>query len=218
MKKAKRDKINLVFSSFLVIGYIICAYFFVSLATQVGGVGGNIIMVLIPVLFGLLLFYATRVGEGRQIKRFSLAVLLLVVVPSLYILLAALIPGLPFPSFIALTTESGSLSLIVLLACVALGYGIPYTFFSGYELRDESEELEEEIEEKEQMLEGGLAEELAETEAREAAEEAAEETAEAIEEAAEDAEESAEETAEAVEETAEEAVEEVVETEKEDKE
>ena len=166
MKKTKRDKINLVFSSFLVLGYIICAYFFSSLAKQVGGVWGNVIQALIMIVFGLLLFYATRVGEGEQVKRFSLAVLLLVVAPSLYIVLAGLF-GLPFPSFISMSSESGAAGIIFTLACVALGYGIPYTFVSGYELRQEGDEEPEEEEEAEEetVLAGGLAEELAETEA-----------------------------------------------------
>ena len=77
------------------------------------------------------------------------------------------------------------------LACVALGYGIPYTFVSGYELKVEDEEAAE-VEEIPTVavkpIEGGLAEELAETE-----EEAVEEATEAVEEAAENIEESTEE-------------------------
>ena len=173
MKKTNRNKVNIIFSSFLVIGYIICTYFFSTLASQVGGAWGSVIQALILVVFGLLLFYATRVGEGRQVKRFSLAVLLLVVVPSLYIILAALIPGMPLHDMLApsasLMGDLGSPKIIFSLACVALGYGIPYTFFSGYEIKEE-EDIEEEIEKTEQMLEGGLAEELAKTEAEDKAE------------------------------------------------
>ena len=48
------------------------------------------------VVFGLLLFYATRRRRGKQIRRFSLSVLLLIVFPGLYMVLAAFAPGLPF--------------------------------------------------------------------------------------------------------------------------
>lgn len=187
MKNTKRNKINLIFSSFLVIGYIICTYFFSMMAEQVSGTLGTLIQVLIMVVFGLLLFYATRVGEGRQVKRFSLAVLLVVVVPSCYIILAGLIDGLPFHDAIASTALIGSMPAILTLACIALGYGIPYTFVSGYEIAEESaEEIEEEIAViEEQMLEGGLAEELAETQAQEA-EETVEEAVQAAEEITEE--------------------------------
>ena len=170
MKKAnsKGNKINIIFSSFLVIGYIVCTYFFSSLASQVSGVLGGVIQALMLIVFGLLLFYATRVGEGKQVRRFSLAVLLLIVIPSLYIILAGLIEGFPMHDLISpvnAVTMMGGLSapsIIFSMACVALGYGIPYTFFSGYEMKEEGDE-EEAVEDK--PLEGGLAEELAETEA-----------------------------------------------------
>ena len=214
MKKtnAKGNKINIIFSSFLVIGYIICTYFFSSLASQVSGVLGGMIQALMLIVFGLLLFYATRVGEGKQVKRFSLAVLLLIVVPSLFIILAGLIEGFPLHNLISpvnAVTMMGGLSapsIIFSMACVALGYGIPYTFLSGYEMKDEDEE--EAVDEK--PLEGGLAEELAETEAEAKTEilngeseieEAAEETAsETVEETAEEAVEEAAEEAEKTEE------------------
>ena len=60
MKNSKRNIINLVFSSFLVIGYIVCTYFFSSLANQVSGTVGRLIQIAILLVFGLLLFYATR--------------------------------------------------------------------------------------------------------------------------------------------------------------
>lgn len=192
MKKNTRNKINLVFSSFLVIGYIICTFFFSTLANQAAGTVGSLIQVLILVLFGLLLFYATRVGEGKQVKRFSLAVLLLMVLPCAYIILASFIPFLPFNGQLATVTyDTGSGAVmrfqpvIQMLACVGLGYGIPYTFLSGYELKTDEAEAEEAAGEY-KPLEGGLAEELAETEAEAEAEEAAAE--EAVEEAAEAAE------------------------------
>ena len=170
---SKNNKINIIFSSFLVIGYIVCTYFFSSLASQVSGFLGGLIQALMLIVFGLLLFYATRVGEGKQVRRFSLAVLLLVVLPTLFIILAGLITGFPLHDFISpmnaatLMGGLGAPSIIFSMACVAFGYGIPYTFFSGYEMKEEGDETEEEIKEKIEMLEGGLAEELAETEAEE---------------------------------------------------
>lgn len=193
MKDSKRNVINLVFSSFLVIGYIVCTFFFSSLAKQVSGTVGNLIQIAILLVFGLLLFYATRVGEGKQVKRFSLPVLLLLDIPCLYIILAGMISALPLHE--QLMPVDGAFPIILILAVVALGYGIPYTFLSGYELRDYDEvaAVEEEVEaepEEEKPIEGGIAEELAEAEA----EETVEETAEAVEESAEEAaEESAEE-------------------------
>lgn len=171
MKNTKRNIINLVFSSFLVIGYIICTYFFSSLASKVSGFGGTMIQVLILLVFGLLLFYATRVGEGKQVKRFSLPVLLLLDVPCLYIIAAALIKALPLHDQLA--PVNGSFPFILILATVALGYGIPYTFLSGYELKteDDEEEVETEPEETEapeedpEPVKGGIAEEIAEAEA-----------------------------------------------------
>lgn len=200
MKKTKGNKINIIFSSFLIIAYIICSYFFSTMASQVSGMLGSVIQALVIVVFGLLLFYATRVGEGRQVRRFSLAVLLMVDLPALLIVLAGLIEGMPLHEALAPQTSVlgvlGAPSLIFALACVALGYGIPYTFFSGYEMKeDDEDETEVEGDEipalEEAPLEGGLAEELAET--------AAEETAEAEAEAA-PAEEMTEETTEETEE------------------
>nr|WP_316615469.1 hypothetical protein [uncultured Ruminococcus sp.] len=196
---SKSNKINIIFSSFLVIGYIICTYFFSSIASQVTGTWGSVIQILIMVIFGLLLFYATRVGEGKQVKRFSLAVLLLIDIPALYIILAALVPALPLHNLIVpqnatlamMGVGSSGPSIILMLACVALGYGIPYTFFAGYEMKEEGEEEAEEKAEEAPVLEGGLAEELAETEkdAEAKADEAVEEAADNAEEATETAEE-----------------------------
>lgn len=173
MKDSKRNIVNLIFSSFLVIGYIICTYFFSNLASKVNGLGGLMIQVLILLVFGLLLFYATRVGEGKQVKRFSLPVLLLVDVPCLYIIFAALLKGLPLNAQLA--PVDGHFSIILILASVALGYAIPYTFVSGYELQEDVEdeeeknalddiEFEEAEEDEEEPVKGGIAEELAEDE------------------------------------------------------
>ncbi len=195
MKKTKESKLNMIFSTFLIIGYIICTYFFCSLASTVSGIMGTVIQLIVLVVFGLLLFYATRVGEGRQVKRFSPAVLLLVDLPALVIILFALIDGAPFHG--ALVNEgpvNASPAIITVLACVALGYGIPYTFVAGYELKtEEDEKAEKEAPaEKKKPIEGGLAEELAKIETEEKEKElteAVEETAESIEETTEEKEE-----------------------------
>ena len=220
MKNSTRNKLNLVFSCFLVIGYIICTFFFSSLAKQVGGEVGNLIQSLILVIFGLLLFYATRVGDGKQVKRFSAAVLVLLVLPCAYIIAASFVSALPFHEQLAPVTalaETGKSAqfqpVIMMLACIGLGYGIPYTFLSGYEISSYDGEADEAAEEKAEdkpaedaPIEGGIAAELAETaaeeaaEAEEKAEEAAEEAEEKAEEAAEEAEEKAEEAAEKTEE------------------
>ena len=175
--KSKNNKINIIFSSFLVIGYIICTYFFSSLASSLSGTLGSLIQILMMLLFGLLLFYATRVGEGKQVRRFSLAVLLLIDLPALYIILASLVEALPFHNAIApqdstmmmMGVVSGP-SVILMLACVALGYGLPYTFFSGYELKEEEDTSADKAddENEEDYLEGGIAEELAEAEVNDA--------------------------------------------------
>ena len=154
MKNTKRNKFNQVFSAFLVIGFIVCSYFFSTLASKAPGILGVLLQLLILLLFGLLLFWATRVGEGKAVKRFSLSVLLLVDIPALYIILATLIDWMP------LHTQLASVSLVVYLATVGLGYAIPYTFLSGFEMIEETDEDEEA--EDAPVLEGGLAEELLE--------------------------------------------------------
>lgn len=166
MKKSKGSKLNSIFSAFLIIGYIICTYFFSMMASQVSGTAGVLIQVLVLVVFGLLLFYATRVGEGRQVRRFSLSVLLLVDLPAVLIILFGIVEGMPFHDMLApqasLLGQLGAPSIIMTLACIALGYGIPYTFLSGYEMKSDDEPDAPE----EKPVEGGLAEELADTEAQ----------------------------------------------------
>ncbi len=154
MNKSGREKLNLFFSSFLVIGYIVCTYFFMSLTTRVSESVANLIQVVVFILFGLIVFYATRVGEGIPVKRFSPIVLCILDVPALFIIIATLAPA--FPLHQALSTQP----IVMTFACVALGYGIPYTFLSGFELK---EDIDEEAVEN-AMLEGGLAEELAQAE------------------------------------------------------
>lgn len=130
-KPKKKDIMNLFFSAFLIIGFVVCAYFLLGLikdSFQDNAAAQTICKGMIFALFGAILFYATRVGDGKQVWRFSAASLILVVIPSLYILLAPVIPGMP------LGTELASRPEIIALAGVAFGYGIPYTFLSGYEL------------------------------------------------------------------------------------
>ena len=151
MNKSGREKLNLFFSAFLVVGYIVCAYFFSTLTSRVTDAVGGLINVAVFVLFGLILFYATRVGEGVPVKRFSPIILLVLDLPAFIILLAALLPAFPLHAVIAQTPA------VWMLASIALGYGIPYTFLSGFEMIEEAGEADE-------VVEGGLAEELAETE------------------------------------------------------
>ncbi len=139
-KTTKRDNINLLISAFLVIGYIVCAYFFSSfVGTTVDATVGGIINMAIYLVFGLILFYATRVGDGKQLIRFSILTLILIDLPAIYIIVAYFAVGLPFH------TELASNSTVVMLAAAALGYAIPYTFLSGFELvQDETPQAAEE--------------------------------------------------------------------------
>ncbi|MEE0913302.1 MAG: hypothetical protein U0L76_01785 [Ruminococcus sp.] len=186
-KNDKRETINLFFSAFLVTAFIICAHFFTQFTATLDPTVGSIVSILLYVVFGLLLFYATRVGDGKAVKRFSVATLVVLVIPSLYIIIAAIAPGLPLNDVFA--AQDGGLNVIVTLACVALGYGVPYTFLSGYEIADDSVAVTE----TEKVVEGGIEADLAETEVLEGgieadlaeAEESDEE--ESVEESEEDA-------------------------------
>ena len=148
-KPNKRDTLNLVFSAFLILGYIVCSYFFLSMAQTMPDIAPYI-NTLVFVVFGLVVFYATRVGEGKAVKRFSLWTLLILDIPALYIVLAQLVEMLPLHQQIANLDGTAALpySPLFMLACVALGYGIPYTFLSGYELATEAEADEAECEEE----------------------------------------------------------------------
>lgn len=184
-KPGKRETINLFFSAFLILAFIVCAQFFSQFAAGLAGVPGQLVTVLIYVVFGLLVFYATRVGDGKAIKRFSPLTLIILVLPSLYIIIASMAKFMPLNS--VFVSNTGSVSVIVALASVALGYGIPYTFLSGFELKPDDEEEEEESTEP---LEGGVEADL--TDADDAAQDVQEEAQEAAEDAPE-AEEKAEE-------------------------
>lgn len=166
MNKSGREKLNLFFSAFLVAGYVVCAYFFTTLASS-GRMTAQVSMLInvaVFVLFGLILFYATRVGEGVPVKRFSLIILCVLDIPALFVILAALLPAFPLNTIIT------GAPAVWMLAAVALGYGIPYTFLSGFEMVEEAEELEE-------VVEGGIAEELAETEEKAETEEVSDDVA-----------------------------------------
>lgn len=153
-KPSKRDGLNLIFSAFLILGYIVCAYFFLTMSATIGG-AAPYLNALIFTVFGLIIFYATRVSEGKPVKRFSLATLLILDVPALYVILAQLIPALPLHTAIANLggTTPLDFSPLFILACVALGYGIPYTFLSGFEIVEEKTAVTEEAEEETEIIE-----------------------------------------------------------------
>lgn len=129
MKKRKREALNMFFSAFLVVAYVVCSYYIINLADSVSN--ENLysgIMLTVVVLFGALLFYATRVGDGKQIMRFSPSVLCLIVLPAAYAVSAFFAVGLPLHD----TMQKSS--VVLYMAAIALGYGIPYTFTSGFEM------------------------------------------------------------------------------------
>ena len=153
MKKNKKDSINLFFSAFLIIAFIVCTYFFSSFAEAANMEKVKpLIYACVFAVFGLLVFYATRVGEGKAVKRFSVVTLIVLDIPALYIVLAGLVSGLP------LHEQISSASIMYFLAAAALGYGVPYTFLSGFETA--LEESEEDSEKK--VLEGGIEADLEE--------------------------------------------------------
>ena len=151
MKKPdKRETANLFFSAFLIIAYIVCAHFFTQFTSTLDTLVGEVVSIVLYVVFGLLVFYATRVGDGKAIKRFSVVTLIVLVLPSLYIIIASIAPGLPLNDVFA--AQGGGVNVIVTLASVALGYGIPYTFLSGFELENENVSAQPEN----SVLEGGV--------------------------------------------------------------
>ena len=161
-KPDKRETINLFFSAFLMLAFIVCAQFFSQFAASLSVNGklstvGQLVTVLVYVVFGLLLFYATRVGDGKVVKRFSPLTLIILVIPSLFIIIAS-VASIPFFSNFV-SSNTGTVSVIVALAGVALGYGIPYTFISGFELKTDDEdddESDDEYEDDDEVLEGGV--------------------------------------------------------------
>lgn len=140
-KPTKRETLNLILSAFLILGYIVCTYFFLTFAASTAPALEPYIQVLVFLVFGLVVFYATRIGDGKQVKRFSIATLLILDVPALYAILAYFMPKMPLHGFIANLggTTALAYSPVLILACIALGYGLPYTFLSGYEEKTEDE-------------------------------------------------------------------------------
>ena len=168
-KPTKQEHINLFFSAFLIIAFIACSNFFSSFTSTQDMFTMQIISSAVYAVFGLLLFYATRVGDGKAIARFSPITLIVLVLPSLYIIIATLGASMPLHD-VFVDKSAGHLSIISSLAAVALGYGLPYTFFSGFELADA--EAEEEADDKDGYVEGGVeADILDEEESLEAEEE-----------------------------------------------
>ncbi len=156
-KNTTRDNVNLFFSAFLIIAYIICGFFFASFITQQSNtVLQSSLMSVVLVIFGLLVFYATRVGEGATVKRFSLVTLIVLDLPALFIVLAYIIPQLPLHEMIAAN------NVMPYMAAAALGYGIPYTFISGFESVFENALTEEK--EENQVLHGGIEADVIEAE------------------------------------------------------
>lgn len=132
MKKKNKNEIwNLIFSAFLVTAFLICSYFFLGIVHDsfaLEKVKEVLFNGLIFALFGALLFYATRVGDGKQVWRFSPATLVLMVLPALYIVLATAIGGLPWHDPLS------ARPIVSYIAAAVFGYGVPYTFLSGFEL------------------------------------------------------------------------------------
>ena len=201
-KPDKKETVNLFFSAFLILAFIVCAHFFTQFTANLDATLGTVINICIYAVFGLLVFYATRVGDGKPVKRFSPVTLIVMVLPSLYIMIASVAKFMPLNNIFA--GNSGTVSVITALAAIAFGYGIPYTFVSGFEMAPED------AEETTEVLEGGVEADVldaAEEKAEEAAEEAAEEVSEAAEEVAEEVSEAAEEATEEVKDDAEESAE-----------
>lgn len=173
MKKPdKRETVNLFFSAFLIIAFIVCAHFFTQFTSNLDATLATVINVAIYAIFGLLIFYATRVGDGKPVKRFSPVTLIVMVLPSLYIIIASVAKFMPLSDIFA-SQNPGTVSVITALAAVALGYGLPYTFLSGFEMEPETVTETEET----TVLEGGV-----EADVIGAAEETAEKAEEAVEE------------------------------------
>lgn len=158
MKKPdKRETVNLFFSAFLILAFIVCANFFSQFTKTVQAPIGQIVTIAVCAVFGLLLFYATRVGDGKAIKRFSPLTLIVLVLPTLYIIVASIGTFMPLHNIFV---ENNSLTIVVYLAAVAFGYGIPYTFFSGFELETDETGAEDDYDEDTKILVGGVEQDL----------------------------------------------------------
>lgn len=182
MKKPnKKDTVNLFFSAFLILAFVVCAHFFSNFASGQSDLLASVIQLFVYAAFGLLLFYATRVGDGKPVKRFSPITLIIMVIPALYIMVASLASGMPLHD--VLVVNGSTLSLVTTLAAVVFGYGIPYSFLSGYEL------AEEETEDEKKPVEGGIEADLQAAEENTAEDEESSDNAEDEENGEESAEE-----------------------------
>ena len=121
-KPTKQEHINLFFSAFLIIAFIVCSNFFSSFTSTQDMFTMQIISSAVYAVFGLLLFYATRVGDGKAIARFSPITLIVLVLPSLYIIIATLGASMPLHD-VFVDKSAGHLSIISSLAAVALAFG-----------------------------------------------------------------------------------------------
>ncbi|MBQ1388248.1 MAG: hypothetical protein IIY78_01325 [Clostridia bacterium] len=129
MNKRAGEALNMFFSSFLIFAYGICSYYITQLSESIANDKAyTAVLFILVIVFGTLVFFATRVGNGKQVVRFSPSVLVLVVLPSLYILSAYFAVGLP------LHEQIYDNSVVMYIACMSLGYGVPYTFLSGFEM------------------------------------------------------------------------------------
>ena len=154
MKKPnKKEHLNLLLSAFLILAFIVCANFFAGFTSSMPTMTAQLINIAVYAVFGLLLFYATRVGDGKAVFRF----------------LASLAAFMPLHNVVAADALTGKLSVITSLAAVAVGYGIPYSFVSGFELEGYKADDEEET-----VVKGGVQADLADSDiaAAEEAEEA----------------------------------------------
>ena len=181
-KPDKRETVNLFFSAFLILAFIVCAQFFSQFAASLSVNGklstiGQLVLILVYVVFGLLLFYATRVGDGKVVKRFSPLTLIILVIPSLFLIIASFVE-IPFISGFVSSSTGNTVSMIIALAGVALGYGIPYTFISGFELKTDEDEEDDEFDgedyedDDEEVLEGGVEADILEAQEEEDEDEA----------------------------------------------
>ena len=91
--------------------------------------------------------------------RFSPLTLIVLVLPTLLIILATLFEGMPLHKTFAPDGVTG-LSVVTSLAAVALGYGLPYSFCSGFELETDDAAETAEDEEAPAVLKGGIEEDL----------------------------------------------------------
>ena len=70
-KPDKKETVNLFFSAFLILAFIVCAHFFTQFTANLDATLGTVINICIYAVFGLLVFYATRVGRKAFLTRYS---------------------------------------------------------------------------------------------------------------------------------------------------